>query len=327
MLPQVDNLDASFQFYFHRRWGHLQDRHVRALAWLLDSPDLLDPQAVQWQGRIASINVDQQAITEWLELLDHAPGPLHAWLNLRPHSRLGRYAEKLIAYYFHWRNQLYAHGLQIRSDNKQTIGEFDFLLNDGSDLIHLEFATKFYLLHHQADELSAEHTSDYFLGPNLADSLGNKIRKILDQQLLLAAHPASQSQFPRAITHAKALIKGWLFYHNGKRPDGALLGLSANHCWGFWATLSDLSAERDECYTLPPRLDWLAPAKVATSEVINGQALREQLAGQFVGNSMPVLIARVVVHEDSAIEVERGFVVPDDWQTRAGERIKKNSIG
>ena len=28
---------------FHRKWGHLARPHVRALAWLLDSPDLLDP--------------------------------------------------------------------------------------------------------------------------------------------------------------------------------------------------------------------------------------------------------------------------------------------
>ncbi|HEX7634981.1 MAG TPA: DUF1853 domain-containing protein, partial [Noviherbaspirillum sp.] len=45
----------SHQAQFHRRWNHLNDPHVRTLAWLLDAPDLLDPQAPQWQGRIASI--------------------------------------------------------------------------------------------------------------------------------------------------------------------------------------------------------------------------------------------------------------------------------
>lgn len=30
---------TSYQARFARRWGHLTRPHVRALAWLLDSPD------------------------------------------------------------------------------------------------------------------------------------------------------------------------------------------------------------------------------------------------------------------------------------------------
>ncbi len=32
----------NYQSYFERRWGHLRRARVRALAWLLDAPDLLD---------------------------------------------------------------------------------------------------------------------------------------------------------------------------------------------------------------------------------------------------------------------------------------------
>ena len=35
--------EPSYQAGFERRWGHLRRPHVRALAWLLDAPDLLDP--------------------------------------------------------------------------------------------------------------------------------------------------------------------------------------------------------------------------------------------------------------------------------------------
>ncbi|WP_308621444.1 hypothetical protein [Massilia sp. Se16.2.3] len=41
---------ASYQEGFHRRWSHLRRARVRALAWLLDSPDLLDADAPHWQG-------------------------------------------------------------------------------------------------------------------------------------------------------------------------------------------------------------------------------------------------------------------------------------
>jgi hypothetical protein len=33
---------STFQQQFHARWHCLRDPHVRALAWLLDAPDLLD---------------------------------------------------------------------------------------------------------------------------------------------------------------------------------------------------------------------------------------------------------------------------------------------
>ncbi|MEO8598457.1 MAG: DUF1853 domain-containing protein, partial [bacterium] len=38
-------LPATSQAGFHQRWGHLHDPHVRALAWLLSAPDMLDVQA------------------------------------------------------------------------------------------------------------------------------------------------------------------------------------------------------------------------------------------------------------------------------------------
>jgi hypothetical protein len=91
-----------------------------------------------------------------------------------------------MAFYFAAQGQLHAHGLQVRASRTDTIGEFDFLLNAGDGLRHLEFATKFYLL-------DAAAASDFngLIGPNLADTLGAKMRKIFEQQLSLA-HPAAQ---------------------------------------------------------------------------------------------------------------------------------------
>ena len=37
---------------------------------------------------------------------------------------------------------------------------------------------------------------------------------------------------------------------------------------------------------------------------------------------MPVMIALMQIDGDYAVETSRGFIVPDDWRTRAGQRVK-----
>src|SRR5437868_1432945 len=98
---------GAFQAQFHQRWNHLNDPHVRALAWLLDAPDLLDVDAPQWQGKIAHIAAADdgayQNTATWLQALDSEPEQrlaLHAFMGGLSSTRLGLYAEKLMAFYF-----------------------------------------------------------------------------------------------------------------------------------------------------------------------------------------------------------------------------------
>ncbi|HEX8479735.1 MAG TPA: DUF1853 family protein, partial [Telluria sp.] len=168
----------SYQARFHRRWGHLVQPHVRALAWLLEAPDLLDPDDPHWEGRIASVGVLSPEVEAWINRVDQDPSVLDAALGTRLYTRLGLYAEKLMAFYYREQGMLVAHGLQVRAARNDTVGEFDFLLDAGPNgLEHIEFATKFYLL-----EGDAASRFDTFVGPNLADSLGAKMRKIFDRQ-------------------------------------------------------------------------------------------------------------------------------------------------
>ena len=219
------------QHQFHRRWDHLQDRHVRALAWLLDAPDLLDAQAARWHGKIATLNCDRETVCTWLKTLDHDPAALHAFLLLPGTTRLGRYAEKLMAWYFGWCGNLVAHGLQVQAGRTDTIGEFDFLLREGDCLVHYEFATKFYLF--EVLERDDGDPAGSFLGPNLADTLDAKMQKILLRQLALAQHPAAQKYLPQSVTRAQALIKGWLFYHEEIGTSPVAPGVAAAHCRGW----------------------------------------------------------------------------------------------
>lgn len=316
------NSTGLFQAYFHRRWGHLNDVHVRSLAWLLDAPDLLDPQAVRWQGRLATLHgVVDDSIDQWLSELDRAPQALHHHLDLQPFARLGRYAEKLMSFYLLHRGILVAHGVQVRAGKNSTIGEFDFLLRLSGKLIHWEFATKFYLL----ESTGAGNDADYFVGPNLADTLGAKMHKIFGRQLLLSEHPAAQTVLPEPVAQALALVKGWLFYQDAEDGNGAsdgLFGTSPSHCRGFWCPLNEAAGMQAERYAVLPRLEWLAPAKLPLSQTMERDALLAHLAAHFVDDTMPVMIALMKVDGDHAVETGRGFIVPDDWRTRAGQRVQ-----
>ncbi len=323
-MPAVHNKSAEvFQAQFHRRWGHLSDPHVRDLAWLLDAPDLLDPDAEQWHGKIASLS--SHAATDaqqWLVALDRAPAILHAYLDLHAFTRLGHYAEKLMAFYFRHKGWLVAHGLQVRTGKNETVGEFDFLLREGGRLLHWEFATKFYLLYTK----SGLPHAGYFIGPNLADTLEAKMRKILLRQLALAQHPAAQIHLPQPLDSAQALIKGWLFYPLKNPQPVQMPGVSDNHCRGFWCSLAELDLMEGERYIVLPRLRWLAPAKACADQALSRQDLEEALSRHFAQDNTPVLVAVLDLDDGYAIESRRGFIVPDDWQ-RAAAHFRNKQAG
>jgi len=311
----MDAPAESYQAGFHRRWGHLRRARVRALAWLLDAPDLLDAADPQWAGRIATIGPVPPDTVAWLTRLDHDPSLLDEALGAKIYTRLGLYAEKLMAFYYAQHGRLVAHGLQVRASANDTVGEFDFLLDDGPDAVeHIEFATKFYLLDGEGGQ-----QFDALVGPNLADSLGLKMRKVFERQLALGAHPAAQALLPRPVSTAKALVKGWLFYPAGSWP--AMQGIAAGHCRGFWCALDEVDQLAGEEFLILPRLQWLAPFKAASSTGMMSRAqLRAELEAQFETTSTPVLVASVRYQSGTCEEIERGFIVPNDWRERAAAR-------
>lgn len=310
----------TFQARFERRWGRLTRPHVRALAWLLDAPDLLDPASPHWQGRIATLGPVTPAVADWLAALEADPAPLDAALGQRFYSRLGLYAEKLMAFYFQQHGMLAAHGLQVRANRNDTVGEFDFLLRAGRRLLHWEFATKFYLLDCEPPRDADDGSFNCLIGPNLADTLGAKMRKILDKQLALAGHPAAQALLPQPVDSAQALVKGWLFYPGGAWR--ALDGISQPHCHGFWLTSAESAALDGEYFMLMPRLEWLAPMKapLATAPVLDRQELQAALQRHMATVAAPQMVAVVTPRDGWWVECRRGFVVPDDWRGQAAAR-------
>ncbi|HEY1149640.1 MAG TPA: DUF1853 family protein [Pseudoduganella sp.] len=321
---------TTYQARFRRTWGHLTRPHVRALAWLLDSPDLLDRQSPYWQNQIATLGPITPQVANWLADLDADPSPIELALGNRFYSRLGLYAEKLMAFYFAHQGVLAAHGLQVRAARNETVGEFDFLLREDGLMRHIEFATKFYLLDGPPDPGKFNH----LVGPNLADTLGLKMRKIFEHQLQLAQHPAALALLSEPVALAQALVKGWLFYEEGR--EWPIEGVSPDHCRGHWRTLSAQATAIGEQFVVMPRLQWLAPLKIAaarpapdatqlppTPAPLSRDALLQTLAEKFAADTSPVMVATVEEEGGWLVEVERGFVVPDDWRTRA--RVRRES--
>jgi hypothetical protein len=299
-------MNLNYQAKFQQRWPQLIHPHVRSLAWLLDSPSLLNADSEQWINQLAELPPTNLMVAEWLAELDKKPEPLIEYLALHPQTRLGHYAENLLAFYFLWRGELLAHRVQVRSAMKNTtIGEFDFLLTMPGGLEHWEFACKFYLLVTPETKLS-----DY-VGPNLMDNLFEKSRKIMNGQLALSQHPEAIKYLTEPVIAAKALVKGWLFYSSVETKP--LIEVAPNHCRGLWCRLSDLKKMNANCFNKLSRLQWLAPAKVRKAETMNFDQLYGYLEQLFLTDARPVLVAQLVPDAKFYVECERIFVVPDAW--------------
>lgn len=311
----------TYQSGFHHEWQHLRDPHVRALAWILTSPGLLDSDSELWRDHLARLEWSgKDDLRLWLQQLDQQPAALHQALAVHKHRRLGHYAENLLAFYLRHQGLLYAHGLQVH-ELGTTVGEFDFLLHHAKDLLHWEIATKFYLL--EAGDV-AEHVPDLYdyLGPNLADTLGSKMEKIFHQQLALALHPQAQQLLPKKVVDARALVKGWLFYGQATMALPVIAGISPEHCRAYWWTLDEVEKLAIPCALILARLAWLAPAQCYLDDdgLMSKEVLQEVLARHFLNDQSPVMLAIMSKHGSLMQEFCRGMVVPNDWLARAQQK-------
>jgi uncharacterized protein len=323
----------------------LTDPAVRDLAWLLSSSSLLRaqpplaPLATPW-----ATTDELHATTQWLRELDRDPARLHEVLDSGRPRRLGRYAERLLAWFLEHgpAGRLVAANLPLRRAGV-TLGECDFLVeaSDGRRL-HWELAVKCYLHAGGAQGRLAD-----FVGPNLRDRFDRKRAHLLDHQLRL-----SEREEFLALGHAgpwlpQMFVKGWLFYQagalaqsgQGEPPEPP--ELAPDHARGWWVTLADWPAfaaqQAVSGWSVLPRLAWLAPRRLAGGEPVpmeeeaeatgTGTRYRAAVAAPVDSHALlerlprpdePFMVAGFV--SDGAggyLERSRGFIVPDDWPTRA----------
>jgi uncharacterized protein len=310
------------------RLDGLTDPAVRDLAWLLFSADLLRAQPPQ--GPLADLWADRaeaHAAAQWLVRLDGDPTPLRERLEASRPARLGRYAEILLGWFLEHgpAPRLVAANVPLRHDGR-TLGECDFLVetSDGRRL-HWELAVKCYL--HTGDSRTA--LAD-FVGPNLRDRFDRKLTHLLDHQLRLSERDEFASLGYPGPWRAQMFVKGWLFYRAGAVViDPA--SLAPDHARGWWVTRSEWSAfaarQGADGWSVLPRLAWLAPRRIEA-----GALIRESAGGMSIAAPVDpeTLLAHLPRPDEPAmvaafagdcasgyIERSRGFIVPDNWPSRA----------
>ncbi len=228
-------------------------RVVRDLAWCLISKDLLSDTASQ------TALVDSH-ILSWLHSIDRKPDPLYEFIETMHSPRLGIYFEYLLKFYFthHHRFELITHNLQL-SRNKQTLGEFDFIVFDNTlnQHWHIEAAVKWYLYRNyclidgpQLDSKTAQWCQ--WIGPNDNDSLSKKMVSLLTKQLTLSKQVEALNYFESiGIKNVSPYLwlKGYLYGHgeDPKHPDN------------FWFSDSKIPALEQEQFIILPKLFWLSP--------------------------------------------------------------------
>jgi len=303
--------------------GVLVDPIVRDLAWLLGSPSLLrgHPPA----GELATVFETARECTatiDWLLELDRDPSALRQALAAARIIRLGRYAECLLGYFLGHgpAGRLVAANVPLRVAGR-TIGECDFLVETSSGRrLHWELAVKCYL---HAGGARAE-LADY-VGPSLQDRFDLKLAHLLEHQLPLSARQEFAALGHLGPWQPQMFVKGWLFYPFDEAPP-VPPAVDPMHHRGFWVTRSDwtaLCARRGSArWVVLPRLAWLAPRPPITNETAEagGLSAADALAERFAQQPGPAMVA--AFERDSSMqghwrEVQRGFVVPDEWPARA----------
>ena len=275
------------------------DRFVRDLIWAVNSPPLMD------------LTSGASAIAQPLKIGDVDREHLRIHFNAQPEQRVGRYFERLIAYWIRYirRCEIVAHSLQLR-EGKQTVGELDLLFRDEHGrLNHWEVACKFYL---QVDMHGAPATE--YIGPNAEDTLQKKVTRLLEHQL-----PLGIRYFPE-IEVRHAFVKGRIFYHwlTGAK-DALPVELAADHLDGKWIRLQELPELLGDSglrYRILRKPFWLAEELAAPSGdegTLSPEEVWHVLENHFSRRNSPMLISAFRGGNSSLRECERWFVVPSQW--------------
>jgi len=142
-------------------------------------------------------------------------------------------------------------------EGKRTIGEIDFILEEAEakQLIHMEFAYKFYLFD---PSLSVEPISNW-IGPNRNDSLKQKLEKLKEKQFPLLYHDCARAKFKNIeidkATQSLCLLVSLFIPYEYK---GSFSPIYAEHIKGYYLRYAEFLRLDDaaKSYYLPSKLEW-----------------------------------------------------------------------
>lgn len=234
----------------------------------------------------------------WLRQLDEQTYE-HPLLDAS-HQRLGVYFEDLVAYYLSQRPGARISNLrrnlalrQPIPGNKgvETVGELDFLFEQGGRIQHLEVAVKFYLGVGKAENRR-------WLGPNSKDRLDIKWQRMVSHQLPLAQH------FGHQELDSHYWLKGILFEPWRCRTTGQT---TRQFDWLHLRDAQEYLRRHEGPWQWLTKRRWLS-AYHADQGGIEPQQLLDQLKQHFAQATYGIMLA------NSSTDVQhRCFVVADHW--------------
>jgi len=236
-------------------------------------------------------------------LLGNAQNLIDTELNY--HQRLGHLyedaLEKLIL--SSKRLSLLEKGMQIFDENKRTLGELDFLLQECETgaFIHLELVVKFYLI-------KEENGKVFFPGPDPRDNWLNKLQRLRMHQLNLAqtqqARKIIEEKFGCNELSSQHLIYGKLFDHYRSTRQHCPPSMAPHAQRGTWKYLSEWIEDfSGEMVTVIPKHLW--------SVEIDGELL-ETLESCCSESFRSEAEERCVLIWNEELECVQ-FIVPDTW--------------
>ena len=286
---------------------------VRDLAWAIGSAPLLSPASAgeRWPDQ----SWYEDTLNNYrpvLAILDNNPAELENWLDQCKTYRLGQYFEALWGFWLqtNHRYRLLSANLPVRNST-HTLGEFDLLVEDteSGQHIHWELAVKFYL--------GTGNTAlpGNWWGPAKRDRLDSKLKRIQEHQCRLSHFPEARKLLAQLDIHVDevwSIVKGRLFYpatsNNSLPPEPSC----SAHLSGWWKTCSefiqiDATATCDH-YCLLDKPQWFSTIDASKFEALNHDDMIQLMKSN--GILRPITFARIKNQQ----EIDRGFIVPDDWQ-------------
>jgi hypothetical protein len=276
--------------FFHS----LQDNKVKDLYWILFKSSPLKKCPQEFEIALFPEEIIQaweNDSANYFRLLDSSPASLHRFVDRKKNYRLGFYAESLLSYFFQTfsKIQLWVQNFQITND-KQTVGEIDFVIEWKDRIFHIELAVKYYLLLPQENQYIAKN----WVGPSRKDNLEKKLKKIQSHQLPLGKHEKLLSLLPKAfksIMQSYFLFRGQ-FFANEKVDCDFLNREPFNYIFNRTITNSE-----EQIVKILNRPDWLSSIdRISQSDVenTNDDSFNKPQMVKFSSNKV-------------------GFIVPDDW--------------
>jgi len=300
---------------------------VQDLYWTFQSPDLLNRKTFHDHPLFQL--TDSASLLPWLKALDNNPQHLIQHLKQYSNTRLGKYFEALWQFTLthHPQIKLKAANLQIQ-DNHRTLGELDFIIEEGDNCIHLELAVKFYLY---VPELNKGETLQGWIGPNCNDYFEKKLKRLSSHQLTLPTNPTAQSLLTQknlTIDSSELILKGVLFKPlitkiDATKVDNAIIDsplLSEHHLEGIWLYQHQLAdfLPVTEFWQPLDKMGWMTPCHNNKTHLPADQ-IEAYLDEYFSQNKRPLqfLVTHLRKTESIADEMDklkqRVFVVPHDW--------------